>query len=248
MRPQENRPALTVGVLRRLSRETKAIATSPVPCEEAERRYNRARKAKWFKPIVESLNEWAGPGARCMYCSGSESAEVEHFKPKSVFPKEALIWENLLWTCGVCNRFKGDRFPPTTEQGESLINPGIECVWDFFFIDEFGNLTPLWRDDENLLDRRATITENILKLNRQALQEARQSSLCDLRQKVEDVLALHSAGKLTPQDIARRIKQWLIQPFQPDVAHYFLIGPGRNEKPYKDLILLVKNVGNEEER
>lgn len=240
MRQHGKRPALEVTVLRRLSRETKLIVASPTPREEAVRRYNKARQAKWFEQVVKALHRWAGPGSRCMYCSGSESAEVEHYYPKSVFPHLAMTWGNFLWICGICNRAKGDRFPPTTEAGELIINPGDESVWEYFFIDEFGNLTPLWRSDLGMLEQRATITESILKLNRQALQEARQSRMHDLRQKVEDTLALHSVGQLTQHEIIQRINKWRMQPFQPDVADYFLLGPGRREKPFKDLIALVE--------
>lgn len=241
MRRFGKRPQLEAGLSRRLSRETGAIAQSTDPRKEAERRYTNARQTNWFAPVEETLKAWSGPGSRCMYCSGSESAEVEHFRPKSVFPELALTWDNMLWVCGVCNRAKGDRFPPDTEPGGPVINPGAECVWDFFFIDEFGYLTPLWRDDVNGLDQRASCTEVILKLNRQALQEARQSRLHDLRQKVEDILKMRRAGQITPQEIDERIETWLRQPFQPDVADYFLRGPGSKEKPYRDLLALIED-------
>jgi len=80
---------------------------------------------------------------------------VEHYRPKSVFPKLALVWENLLWACPNCNRFKGDRFPPDTEPGERILNPAEDNVWDHFFIDQFGTLTPVWRPHQKRFDARA---------------------------------------------------------------------------------------------
>jgi 5-methylcytosine-specific restriction endonuclease McrA len=75
-----------------------------------------------------------------MLCSGSESSDVEHFMPKALYPSQAMNWENYLWACGICNRLKGNQFP---EEGRHLINPLDENVWTFFFIDEFGLLTPV---------------------------------------------------------------------------------------------------------
>lgn len=78
-----------------------------------------------------------------------------------------MTWENFLWVCGVCNRAQGDEFPDDTDG--RLINPLDERAWDFFFLDDFGNLTPLWCEAEQRLDRRAVATRDILKLNRQTL-------------------------------------------------------------------------------
>jgi hypothetical protein len=171
-----------------------------------------------------------------MFCSGSEAAQIEHFRPKAVFPFETFSWENLLWVCSICNQSKGNRFPPDTESGERIVDPTSENVWDFFFIDEYGNLTPRWRTDLDGLDPRAEMTRIILDLDRDALQQSRQSRLRDLTGKVQDVLTMLANGSLTTEDARQRFEVWVKQPFQPDVADYFLRGPGRNEEPFSKLL------------
>jgi uncharacterized protein (TIGR02646 family) len=177
----------------------------------------------------------AGPGQRCMFCSGSEASDVEHYRPKAVFPEDAMTWENYLWSCTSCNRPKGDRFPPDTEEGGRILNPREDDPWQFFFIDEFGILTPVYDPTTNALDSRATSTRDILKLNRDALQESRLSRLEDLKRQVRELVDQYSSGIRTKSDIAAAIEGWLTQPFQSDVADYFLRGPGRQDEPFRFL-------------
>lgn len=165
----------------------------------------------------------AGAAERCMGCSGSEAAQVEHFRPKATYPELALQWENLLWLCGLCNLNKGTRF----DESAAPINPVDENVWDHFFIDQFGNLCARWNTELDDLDPRAVHTIELLGLDRQALQEARLARLVDLRQKVSDNLHLLQDQRLTLEDLERRVLEWFEQPWQPDVADYFFEGPGR---------------------
>jgi uncharacterized protein (TIGR02646 family) len=219
----------------RLYETVKRISESQDQKSEADRLYTLARQAAWFEPVTQALNSMAGPGERCMFCSGSESSCVEHFQPKAVFPLMAMVWENYLWSCDICNRSKGERFPPKTEPGEQLIDPTVEDVWSFFFIDEYGNLTARWRPDLNDVDGRASITIDFLSLDRDALQESRQLRLRDLKEKAKDSLDLVATGKLTKEELRMRIESWKSQPFQPDVTDYFLNGPGKAESPFAEL-------------
>ena len=212
-----------------------AITAHADPKAEAARRYGNARKAKWFKPVVKELEELSGPGQRCMFCSGSEASDVEHYRPKAVFPALAMTWLNYLWSCTPCNRSKWNRFPPDTEPGGRFVNPLDDNVWEFFFIDEFGILTPRFDQVSNTLNERAVSTRDYLELNREALQESRKIRLEDLKSQVDETLQLVSLGKINKAQIRAKISNWLKQPFQPDVADYFLNGPGKDEAPFKVL-------------
>jgi len=236
MRRFPPRPALAAKAAKRLADKALLIVAEADRQAAAERIYTSSRQAKWFEPITSALKAMTGPGERCMLCSGSECSQVEHFRPKAAFPLQAMDWENFLWVCGLCNLNKGERFPPHTEPGEQIINPVTENVWDFFFIDEFGNLTERWRPEMNCPDPRAHNTVGILGLDRDALQQTRQSRLKDLRQKANDTLALYRNGDLTVEDLRGRVIDWIQQPFQPDVADYFLKGPGSSDEPFLTLL------------
>lgn len=234
MRTVARRESLPDGISNRLLRETRKISAAADPVVEASARYDRCRRATWFRPVIEELVGMAGEGARCMFCSGSEAGQVEHFRPKALYPHTALQWKNMLWICGICNLAKGSRF------NESLpfINPVDESVWDYLFIDEFGALSPRWNDATNDLDPRAVLTIELLRLDRQALQESRHARLKDLRKRALDTIALFSLDKLSADDIRDRLIEWYSQPFQPDVADYFFSGPGAQirSEPFRHLL------------
>ena len=135
MRQLTKRPKLKAVTSQKLAAEAAKVAAAADPKADAAKRYKAARGAAWFKPVLAALGAMCGVGERCMFCSGSESSNVEHYQPKAVFPDMALTWENYLWSCIVCNAAKSDNFPTVADQ--RLINPAAEKVWDFFFIDEF---------------------------------------------------------------------------------------------------------------
>jgi len=167
-----------------------------------------------------------------MFCSGSESSQVEHFRPKKHFPMQAMVWENFLWVCGICNLNKGDRFP----EDPGIIDPIVDDVWEFCFIDEYGTMAARWRADIDDIDTRGHRTIEALGLDRDALQLSRQSRLDDLKRQIADSLALFRNGDLTIEDLQARFDTRLRQPFQPDVADYFLKGPGKTERPFSDFL------------
>ena len=214
MRKLPSRHVLPVRTTARLGIESAAIAAAASRIDAATSHYAAARRSVWFKNVTKALALMSGTGQRCMYCSGSESAQVEHYRPKTVNPELALDWINLLWICGICNQAKGNRF----EETNPPVNPVDDDVWGHFFIDQFGNLTPSWDPTQNDFDQRAKRTIELHNLDRQALQECRQERLLDLRGKVEDSLARFNAGELSREDLKTRALTWFEQPFQPKVA------------------------------
>ena len=244
MRVLPPRPVLADRPQKRLRNETAEIEASLDQREAAERKYANARKAKGFRGVIEKLGELAGPGEPCMFCDANESTDVEHYRPKRVFPQLALVWENLLWACTNCNRFKLDRFPPDTEPGARLLNPVEDNVWEHFFIDQFGTLTPAWRPHLSAFEPRAVSTREILRLDRQTLhrqtlQERRLLRLRGLKRAAEDTVARYRSNQLTLDEVKQRIEHWKVEPFQADVADYFLNGPGRTEEPFAALLTLI---------
>jgi uncharacterized protein (TIGR02646 family) len=64
-----------------------------------------------FKAIREELRAMCAGGYCCMYCEANEADEIEHVRPKNLYPERTFRWENHLFACGTCNGPKSDHFP-----------------------------------------------------------------------------------------------------------------------------------------
>ena len=229
MRRLPSRPGLPPHTSKKIVQETfktNTVVGAQEKISAASSRYKQARSAKWFSPVVESLKFMACEGQKCMTCSGGEAAQVEHYRPKSTYPLHAFVWENLLWICSVCNLAKGDKFDEQCRP----VDPTCEDVWEYFFIDEFGNFCAVWSDRTNSLDARAVETIKLYELDRQALQETRLARLNELKRFLVDSATLKQKGQLSEEDLQQRALEFHANPLQPDVVDYFLNGPGSTEQ------------------
>lgn len=212
-----------------------AKTSSAAKVAEASKRYDNARRATWFREVVDLLREMAGPGGNCMWCSSNESSQVEHYRPKSQYPELALDWENYLWACGVCNSIhKRDRFPESPHQ---ILDPVSEDAWRHLFIDEFGMLSPRYDPDAEALDARALSTIDVVGLGRDDLHARRRRAMKILRQSVDDALAMYRSGQLTAHDLRHRLAELRASEHHPDVSQYFLDGPGAEDEPFRTFLL-----------
>jgi uncharacterized protein (TIGR02646 family) len=113
----------------------------------------RERGAKWNERFAEkrecessarfdwpqfenkSVREWVLPELRnmaqghCSFCDGfplepTSKEPIEHFRPKSEFPKLAFSWDNLFYCCENCQSSKGELW------NDLLLKPDAE---DFEF-------------------------------------------------------------------------------------------------------------------
>lgn len=50
------------------------------------------------------------------------SNEVDHFRPRSLFPELTFAWENLVYVCRRCNQAKGNQFPGKNPMPDLAIN------------------------------------------------------------------------------------------------------------------------------
>jgi uncharacterized protein (TIGR02646 family) len=171
-----------------------------------------------------------------MFCSGSESSQVEHYRPKAMYPEQTFDWGNLLWACGICNQAKGSQF----DERRRIYEPMAEDPWQLFFLDEFGNLRA--RIDPSTGDYfvRAVATMKTLALDREPLQHARQHRYRSLCKTAKELVDLHAVGQRTVLELQERVQELKDEPSQPDVADYFLDGPGRVEAPFKRLMEIVE--------
>ena len=67
------------------------------------------------KRVKDALDAWSH--GKCAYCesliNARHSQQVEHFKPKSLFPSLAYDWSNYFLACDGCNSAKLDKWTGT---------------------------------------------------------------------------------------------------------------------------------------
>ena len=156
-----------------------------------------------FAAVRVELAELCSGSRRCMYCEDSVADEVEHFRPKDLYPEVVFAWMNYLYACGPCNGGKSNRFVMIDDTGAfvdvtrpheapvvrpasgdaALIDPRRENPLDFLMLDlrETFEFTPI--ADAGTQDyERASYTIDVLGLNRRDyLVEARKTAFASYR-------------------------------------------------------------------
>lgn len=154
-----------------------------------DRAWAAARKTKSVggdeRSVLSTLRQMSGARQRCMYCLDSHGCDIEHFRPKAVYPERAFRWSNLLLCCTECGRFKGDRFP-VSGPDPLLIDPSTEDPWAYLDFDpDTGNIGPRFDLASGEWSARGRCTVDTLRLDRRALEHQQTSSfeslLRDLR-------------------------------------------------------------------
>ena len=138
-----------------------------------------------------------------MYCEDSVADEVEHFRPKDLYPEVVFAWMNYLYACGPCNGRKNNKFVVMDGTGKlvdvtrphkapvvrptsgdaALIDPRRENPLDFLMLDlrDTFEFTPI--ADAGTQDyERASYTIEVLGLNdRDYLVRARRTAFRNYR-------------------------------------------------------------------
>jgi hypothetical protein len=78
-----------------------------------------------------------------------------------------------------------------------------------------------------------------VQVDRQLIQDRRQQRLRELREEASDLLEAYAAGQKTVATVAAALDQWRAGVLQPDVADYFLNGPGRSTEPFQSLVQIA---------
>jgi uncharacterized protein (TIGR02646 family) len=125
--------------------------------------------------------------SKCAYCESIVDSDgtmrIDHFRPKSKYPKKCFSWNNLLPSCEICNstEYKGNNFP-TKQDGGPFIDPCVDNPdkhFTFVFdpVTSVAYVTPI--------TKRGRTTELTIGLNRPNLLRARSRSI----RKFERILA-----------------------------------------------------------
>ena len=69
---------------------------------------NRPTDSHWLRFHPDLTRVFAG---LCAYCEEVTKGEVDHFRPKSRFPRLVYSWSNWLLACHECNHVKSNTWP-----------------------------------------------------------------------------------------------------------------------------------------
>jgi uncharacterized protein (TIGR02646 family) len=131
--------------------------------------------------------------SKCMYCEGLVDdiypGDVEHIKPKKVFPELMYEWSNLGYACWKCNNKKRDKYDATCE----IVNPYDEDPNQYL---EVGMLNITLEPTQSNQKAGRTIVD--VDLNRRSLCEKRASrikeigNICDMVDAISDPVKKNS--------------------------------------------------------
>jgi uncharacterized protein (TIGR02646 family) len=151
------------------------------------------------KRVKKTFDAWSK--GKCAYCesliNANRSQQVEHFKPKSLFPSLAYDWANYFLACNGCNGAKLDKWP---EAGD-YVRPDQGQPETLFVFDDRGGMKAFQADNE------AQRTVDDFELDRSGLRRARQVAI---RQQLAMMRDLINETRL-PIDDKRRLARRLVK-------------------------------------
>lgn len=202
----------------------------------AKQKFARRTKSVTFADVRQTLERMCRGPRRCGYCEDSVADEIEHIKPKDLYPELVFAWSNYLYACGQCNGGKSNQFAVFTragtfkdvlrrrndpitppEKGEPvLINPRREDALQWLQLDlkSFCFAPRALPGSREFI--RAEYTIEVLKLNsRSYLTTARKSAYENYRARLVEYIAKRDAG--FPQTKLNRLKEGFRQESHPTV-------------------------------
>lgn len=211
--------------------ELDAVPDYAARVELGKQRYKSASQTVTFNKIRDALAAMCSGNQRCMYCEDSGAGEIEHFRPKDLYPEAVFVWANYLYACATCNRKKSNRFAvfaadagtPTdvTRKPKAavtaplagdplLIDPRHENPFDFLWLDLINtfNILPYpTLAPDSRQQQRARYTIDLLGLNRDVLVTARQQAFISYARLLHQYIAErdHDSVPVTPQQLRESI-------------------------------------------
>ncbi len=193
--------------------------------EAAKRLFsNRNRPSNpTFREVRSKLRGMCQGPRRCGYCEDSYADEIEHIRPKALYPEQVFIWENYLYSCGPCNGPKNNQFkvfdrlsdlPVDVSRSKNapitppppgdyvLIDPRVENPLDYIILDLKETFFFVEIAEAGSRDyERAKYTIEILRLNdRDALIKARRSAYQSFVARLFEYREMKKSG-MTPDEL-----------------------------------------------
>lgn len=169
-----------------------------------------------FFIIRSVLTQMCSGAKRCCYCEDSAADEVEHIKPKALYPESVFQWDNYLYACGLCNGPKNSDFAvfhhlsgvltnvarrpnqainPPEPGSPVLINPRYEDPLEFIELDLINTFLFLPKYDIDTRGKeRAAYTIKVLNLNRDYLIKARNDAYDTYRARLLEYITERENG------------------------------------------------------
>lgn len=217
--PDETLPGTTLKQLKKYQSEIDVLADYAERVTKAKDCFplrNRASDPA-FRVVRQTLTRMCSGSSRCCYCEDSLADEVEHIKPKDLYPELTFAWRNYLYACGPCNGPKNNQFALFSEAtGEFvdvtrrrgaqiepplpgdlvLIDPRTEDPMRYLELDLRDTFWFLPTRGLSARDRkRAEYTIEVLGLNeRDALMEARRTAYGSYRARLVEYRTRRSTG------------------------------------------------------
>ena len=212
-------PGLDAATTRGLRRHQAKVDSVRAYAERVEKgkalfdSYNR-RENRVFRVVRERLATMCAGARRCGYCEDSVGDEVEHIRPKDLYPEAVFVWENYLLACGPCNGAKNNRFSVvrggrlvevTRRRGDPIrrprrgpaapINPRDEDPLMFLDLEIVDTFVFLPKGGLSEIDEaRARYTIEVLKLNRDVLLAARREAYGEYRARLYEYRGQRDGG------------------------------------------------------
>ncbi len=210
--PARDLPRPVAEKLASWQREIDALPDHAARVPAAQRLFSSRNRADnpTFAEIRRTLAALASGAQRCMYCEDSCADEVEHIRPKHLYPDAVFVWANYLYACGPCNGPKGSRYPLLVDgnvqvpNGTSapppgthlLIDPRREDPCEFLVVDILNtfSITPRYGLDP-VARLRASETITLLRLNREVLCTSRRHAYLTYRALLAQYVQWSDAGR-----------------------------------------------------
>ncbi len=137
------------------------------------------RRKKYVKKALSKMSK-----GHCAYCQSYNAAsawgDVEHYRPKSLFPTLAYDWANYFYSCTICNTTKSNKWPPAGD----YVRPDEGDPSARFMFHEDGGI------EETAGDGAAKNTINDFGLDRKGLAEGREILIHGAVKSVRETLSM----------------------------------------------------------
>ena len=225
--PSHGLPEDVLAELAGFQQEIDAFLTYPERVKAALDQWPVKRRRVLFERIEAVLGVMCSGPRRCMFCEDNGAYQIEHFRPKTLYPGLVFAWANYLYACGQCNGPKSNPFAVFSEVGTVLVilepedepAPGPPVLLDPRQDDPMAYLWLDLRDTFRFKEihpegtaehSRAKITIDWLGLNeRDDLVEARSTAYDDFRARLVEYASKKNAG--CTQDVLNRLRGALLR-------------------------------------